>query len=229
MKRWLIGLCLTFVLLFAIGQFLPNEPACEALKRWAVGEVEAQGHPSLADISKYRVVYRKALFNELPVAARRELWTAQLNDIRATESLTLAQHEVLVEAEQIIAQAYDPAHPLDPNVAKLFAASLKSMFPDAKQRRRLFLLGPDDRQPVRNPLLLLVRENTPFMNPDCECRSDGSWGSEDTWDDCPSYAVSCSEGYNGCSSTWFGCGGLWAWSCNGGCYYGTIYGAPNEQ
>lgn len=210
MKTWRVVIVAGLLVVGTAGlTFLPGpKPLCQVAQDWATVQA-AQGHlpQTLEELSRYRVVYRRAAFRLLPAAQKRALWLEQMHAFQASHDLNTAQVALIDDASDFLSTAYEG--PLDQTRYAALTAQVAALFVSTADRRVFTRLGPADTAPVS--LVALV---VPVLRADsCECKMDA-----DNWiDDCGDQSV-CGGG-SGCEPTSVGCGVWWVQSCDGHCYY----------
>jgi len=169
-----------------------DPPECVVAARW-VRAHRGELPTTLREISRYSILYRRAIYDALPPATRQALWREQMEGfLRPDQPFTPAQRAAIRESMALL-PALTTAHP-DRATGDRLRDHLKTLFDPPTYRRVFGTLGPQpapDRQAAaKRPL--------------CDCESDY---------DCGGYG-SCS--YVICSFT-SGCGPYWGYICTGVC------------
>lgn len=181
-------------------------PLCQVAADWAKDH-RGTLPTSLAEISKYDMFYRKAIYHELSFPQRRELWREHLSgflrpDVKLTDEqrsmveYTVDHLETLVVPEAEAKKAHAAAG-LEPT-------HLESVFGDSLAHAIFATLGPEDP-----PRLAIPKDSTTSGKPldPCTCSTGSDWCTG-IWNTCISVL---------CGMTDSGCGTLWCWACVGQC------------
>jgi hypothetical protein len=152
-----------------------------------------------ADFAAYSTTYRRAIYDELPAAARSKLWVEHLGHYEATRAgLTVQQRKALNSASTIAADTGTFATARDAGTERRLTEleeSVLAAFGRDEARTILATLGPaEPAKAAVGPLAV------------CEC---STWDTKWCWGVCRESSA--------CEYTWTGCGSLWAWPCDGWC------------
>ncbi|MFB6726330.1 bacteriocin fulvocin C-related protein [Kribbella sp. NPDC056345] len=145
------------------------------------------------EFTKLPMAYRKAVYGELSVAVRQELWLEQTRRYRAgARVVTREQAAALDEFEAFVRRGFE--YPAEDFAGRDQFGELVNSAYEKREGKKLFrTLGPSDNA---------------GMAPagDCSCS---------TWDDwCDG---TCWFRANNCTRTRFGCGDAWSYHCDGHC------------
>jgi len=194
MRKRILAPLAAVLLTATLGSAAPagDPPECVVASRW-VRAHRGELPSTLAEISRYSILYRRAIYDALPPATRQALWREHLEGILASDqALTGAQRAAIRESMALL-PALTAAHP-DRAVGDRLRDHLKTLF-DAPTYKRVFAtLGP---QPAPDPQAAAKR-------PLCDCESDYDCGGFGTC----AYVI--------CSFT-TGCGPYWGYTCTGVC------------
>lgn len=145
------------------------------------------------EFAKLPMAYRKAVYGELPVSARQELWLEQTRRHRAgARVVTRDQAAALDEFEAFVRRGFE--YPAEDFAGRDRFSDLVSTAYEEREANTLFrTLGPVDNA---------------GMAPagDCSCS---------TWD--PWCSGTCQFRANNCTRSSFGCGDAWSYHCDGHC------------
>ena len=195
MRKRLLAPLAAVLLTGTLGSAAPaaDPPECVVAQRWVTAHRGALPG-NLAEMSRYSLAYRRAIYDVLPAAARESMWRQQLEGaLRADGSLTEAQRATLREMIALLPAL--TAHQTDRAAAERLRTRLTNEFGRDGYRRIFGTLGPVPAQPA----------TTSARQPLCNCESDGDCGGG-----------TC--GYTRCSFT-EGCGPFWSYTCTGFCKF----------
>jgi hypothetical protein len=170
----------------------PEPPECVVASRWVQAH-RASLPTTLGEISRYSILYRRAIYDALPPTTRAALWRQHLEGFLAPgQPFTEAQRAAI---RQTIDQlpALTAAHP-DRASAEALRDRLHTLFDRPTMKRVFNTLGPEAEP---------AGQGASAKRPLCDCESDG---------DC--FGGTCT--YVLCSFT-TGCGPAWSYICTGVC------------
>jgi hypothetical protein len=175
----------------------PDPPECVVAAAWVRAHHNALP-TTLAELSRFSITYRRAIYGELPAATRAALWREHLEGfLRPGQPLTgpqrAALREVIAQLPALTAKRADPAR------ARSLGKHLAGIFGRDLGRQIVATLGPASA-PART---------ADARRPLCDCSFGGAFN------DCQ--GGTCTT--NLCSFTGDGCGAFWSEPCNGVCRF----------
>lgn len=194
MRKRILAPLAAVLLTATLGSAAPagDPPDCVVAARWVRGH-HGELPSTLAQLSRYSILYRRAIYDVLPPATREAMWREQLEGfLRPGQPFSDAQRaairESMAQLPALTGQVRDRA------TAERLRDHLKTLF-DAPTYKRVFAtLGPPpapDRQAAaRRPL--------------CDCESDYDCGGFGTC----TYVICSFDS---------GCGPFWSYTCTGVC------------
>lgn len=194
MRKRILAPLAAVLLTATLGSAAPagEPPECVVAARWVAAH-RAELPTTLGQISRYPILYRRAIYDVLPPATRQALWREHLQGFLAPgQPLNEAQRAAVRESIERL-PAFTAAHP-DRAVTDPWRDHLKTLFDVPTYRRVFGTLGPQPA-PVRQAAA---------KRPECDCESDYDCGGFGT----------CT--YSPCSFT-TGCGPFWSYLCTGVC------------
>jgi hypothetical protein len=172
-----------------------DPPECVVAAAWVRAHHSALP-TTLAEVSRYPIVYRRAIYDALPGDVRAGLWREQLEGfLRSGQRLSAAQRAAVREAIAQLPALTAPG--ADGAAGRRLGQHLSTLFDRATVRRVFVRLGPP---PAAAP--------AKAKRPGCDCNTIEDFGE-------------CGEGYTctyyPCNSTNTGCGPFWSGPCDGFC------------
>jgi hypothetical protein len=195
-RRWALFLTGAIALVTgSVAAKLPEtKPQCEIAREWAEANL-GRLPTTLEDLSKYSLVYRRAIYTLLAPAVQRDLWRAHLASfMSSTSTLNVSQRAIVAEAIT--------------NMDQYLADTAKT---EAFRRRVLTVFTIEQGKPIFGTLGPVgiggVSPGPATTTPDvaCECEVGDSWCFLEWCND----SETCTRGS--------GCGTFWTGPCNGMC------------
>jgi hypothetical protein len=195
-RLWVLGIPLLVGAVSAAVTERKPEAACVVAGRWVKGH-SASLPSTLADISMYTLVYRKAIFAALPRATQLSLWHEQNRYYIRSERLTEEQREFLARVDGELDQYFGPEKAAA--FEKRYMARIRDLF------------GPLAREVFANLGVSVPETNPANMRKAatdgiCNCSRQSDW--------CLLTGPGCQS--HDCRQV-TGCGTFWAYTCDGCC------------
>lgn len=226
--RWYVAAALAAAAVGAVGAANPWQLKlpCEVASAWADGHVAEFRGIDLATLSRYPMLYRKAIYQRLTSAERVKLWREQLASFLGPRSALTPPQQATVTFIMNRLNRYVGTAAMGRAAAArdgITRARLSAEFGDSLAGALFATLGPAQvtgdivaatgPSEVRSSKGSLQRTAAPratlaSMQFQCDCAT----GSD--------YCSSGSHCRGGMCTEIFGCGFLWLSWCNGLCYYG---------
>jgi hypothetical protein len=181
---------------------------CSELRRWA--QSYRGTSPTLEQLARYDRPHRIAIFNTVSPQVRAALWQEQLRRFDQRSDLSLAQHQLIAEARELVTPDAYAHSPVVSTAMKELKPRLGEAFTVREQRQALSVLAFTTVVPGTQATTLWDKLVNPFVAnaqlPNCDCNtSNGSFDCLSAL--CPS--ATC---------TWIsGCGPFGLYICDGQC------------
>jgi hypothetical protein len=173
--------------------------SCSDAARWAESVVLSD-FSTLEAISSLPIVYRRAVYARLSESERVGLWRAQFDQERQQTAMSAVQRAYLAAVSDSLVEFFAADSVSRVELARRLHQTSVELF-GAERAFRLFAqLGPPDEN--------VKTGDADVLPPLCTCSTVDPWCGGGN---------SCKGG--GCETDW-GCGSLWAFTCNGMCYRG---------
>lgn len=198
-RRWLATIPLIAGVVTGAATRGDPVPECVVAREW-VAENRASLPTTLAEFSKYRHPYRKAIYTALPREVKMRLWHEQFTHYRNSTLLTPNQKEFLAEVETEFDVYFGPERVVEAEARY--------------KNRSLEVLGFTLTRQIFTELGVNVPESAEgYVAPKsgvgtCECATTSDW--------CNPMGPGCFDPSQ-CSETDDGCGWWLCHRCNGNC------------
>lgn len=225
-KHWRAGIGVPFALLSTVALMAASAPSpkpeCKVAAEWAAAN-RAEIPKTYEAFITMPLAYRKAAYNVLPAAERRQLWTVQLSRYLAPSSgLSEADRAMVRETIQHLAEYVDPNTGQAAIARDHLTERAQRQFGMKRAKAMFAMLGPESG-PTRDvavnqasifgatmDILITAAKAVGLVSahqgPNCSCSVQSDW--------CGS-SSHCTGG--GCVTV-SGCGTVWAYNCDGLCY-----------
>lgn len=183
----------------------PPEGECVIAARWAKNHLH-ELPTSLAGLSKFRLTYRKAIYNALSHDAQLRLWHEQNAYYRDDANLTAEQRALVTEIDGVI--------------DRYFSKDSIAIFDSLYKQRAMTVFGKKLAAEVIADLGINTPEQVAasvadrtFTPTTCECSTDSNWCAAFN----PTSPFTYCNSTFSCDGTRGGCGTGWSYNCNGIC------------
>lgn len=200
-------------------------PICARAKAWVEENRESLPR-TLAELSKYPLSYRKAIYAAHSQPVRVNLWREHFQAVLSQQALSDSQRAVVTFA---LANAHRyVAGERSKSAVKELEAQVRATFSEALGSEVFGTLGPPDAIAAKEPAPVYTAAMVPLAgrslysltaarinswrgkpaHPDCECSVESSWCG----------ALTCHRASSSTCELNNGCGTVFAYPCDGICY-----------
>lgn len=168
--------------------------SADATRRWVKAN-KGRLPTRYDDVVTYPMAYRRAIFQELEPAVRRQLWLEHFDRYRASHpELSAEQSAVIDRAAAVMDKVFTTSGDHRAAVEGMKRDAIKA-YGNAEARTLIATLGPPEKA---------------ADVPNCSCASFDDWCGNGQY--CNDDAIS-----GGCNRSDFGCGAGWIYPCDGIC------------